>query len=193
MTFECIFSGTTQSPSWNIDGENYYISELPPKHAYDVPSMSLIISPVERRMNNSVYYCFFVTYSEAESQFVTISSEHAVLVIQPFIHTMSRQESSDSVLTHTIMPTRTVCCRKTISAHLTSPATATTITYFHFSLSRARSLKLLGTSTVQSHTTISSTLLITSDLTTMIETIPTSIPGDMQNLPVQGFHKIYID
>ena len=93
VTFECGFSGTTQSPSWNIDGKDYYTSELQSPHMYDASSMSLIVSPVEKRLNNSVYYCFFVTYSEEESRFVTISSEHAVLIIPLIIYTTSQQNS----------------------------------------------------------------------------------------------------
>ena len=153
MTFQCVFSGTIESPSWNINGETHYASELRPPHMYDVSSMSLIISPVESGMNNSVYYCFFVTYSEKESRFVTISSEHATLIIQPVIHITSHQKSSNSVLSQSVMLTHTVCrCGKTLSACLTSPATTTTSLQFHLLLSYAKSPKLTATNTVQSRT-----------------------------------------
>ena len=177
VTFECGFSGTTESPIWNINGEDYFVSELPPPHVYDGSSMSLIISPVERRMNNSVYYCFF--YSE---MFVPIFSEHAMLIIQPVINIMSLQLS---------LSTHRVCCGKTISAHLTSAsaATTTTATQFRFSLSHAKSPKLTATSHVQSRVT--STVAVPSialNLTTITETTSASRPGVWQNLPVQGFY-----
>ena len=183
VTFQCVFSGTIESPSWNINGEAHYASELRPPHMYDVSSMSLIISPVESGMNNSVYYCFFVTYSEMESRFVTISSEHATLIIQPVIYITSQQMSSNSVLSQSVVPTHTVCrCGKTLSACPISPATTTTSLQFHLLLSYAKSPKLTGTNTVQSCN--KSTVL--SNFTNMIDTVTTSDPRVSQNLPVQG-------
>ena len=184
MTFQCGFSGTPDRPRWNIDGENYYTSELPPQHVYDVSSMSLIISPVESGMNNSVYYCFFVTYSEMERRYVTISSEHAMLIIPPVIHTTSQQKSSNSVLFLSIV-THTVCCGETTTAYITTPVTTTTAIQFQLSLSHVKSSKPIATSTVQSHGT-STVLSITSNLTTTIKTATASNPGVVKNLPMQG-------
>ena len=183
MTFECGFSGITESPSWNINGEDYFVSELPPPHIYNVSLMSLIISPVERRLNNSVYYCFFVTYSPIERKFVRIRSDHAVLIIPAIIHTLIQP---DSILPHGVVATQTVCCGKVISPHFTSPVATTTAIQFQFSLSHAKSLKLNATSTLQSYATLC-VPSITSNLTTMTETVTTPSPGVMQNLSVQGF------
>ena len=180
MTFECGFSGTTQSPSWNIDGKDYYTSELQSPHMYDASSMSLIISPVEKRLNNSVYYCFFVTYSEEESRFVRISSDHAVLIIPLIIHTMSQQKSSDSVSVHNIVPTHT------ISVHLISTTTTTTAIQYQSSFSHAKSPKFTAKSTVQCCAT-STVPSVTSNLTAIIDCV-SNWQEDRQNLAVQGFN-----
>ena len=73
MRFECGYSGTTESPSWHINGIPFFVTELwPPYSYYD---SSLIISSVTAAMNNSVYNCFFDIH---------IISNDATLVILPY-------------------------------------------------------------------------------------------------------------
>ena len=83
VRFECGASGTTETPGWNINGQDYRITDLPIGYVYNGASKSLVVSPVENTMNNSVYYCYFLIYSTSQQRFVEITSSEAMLIIQP--------------------------------------------------------------------------------------------------------------
>lgn len=85
VRFECRISDAIVLPEWSINGRDYQITDLP--LGYDFESVSnsnvLIVSSVEISMNNSVYYCFFFTYSSEEQKYIPINSSRAMLIIQP--------------------------------------------------------------------------------------------------------------
>ena len=78
--FECKVSGTSEHPSWNINGQNYQTVYLPFGHSYDRNNYILVVSPVQQYMNNSVYYCLFVCF--INGNFITIRSDSARLIIK---------------------------------------------------------------------------------------------------------------
>lgn len=78
VRFECVMSSENIYPSWNIDGTDYQITDLP--SGYDFMSISyskvLILNSVQQEMNNSCYYCYVVTLEGR------MESERAKLIIQ---------------------------------------------------------------------------------------------------------------
>lgn len=89
MKFECKPSPTTILPEWNINGRDHRITDLPQGHTYDSSLYSLIVSPVESTMNNSVYYCFLGVYSS--EGYTRIESSRAMLIIQALINDYSSE------------------------------------------------------------------------------------------------------
>ena len=86
MEFVCILNRRDAYPAWNIDGTDYQITDLP--FGYDFMSVSysnvLIVTSVQREMNNSWYYCYVVTLQGR------MESERATLIIQLLPNTTSK-------------------------------------------------------------------------------------------------------
>lgn len=79
VDFYCITEGATSPPNWVIDGKDYRVTELPLDYKYYEGYLE--ITSITLSMNNSVYSCYYMTYSDGA--FVKIESEHATLVISP--------------------------------------------------------------------------------------------------------------
>ena len=77
VVFECKLNSETVYPSWSINQTDYPITDLPLGHAFKSESYTgqLIVGPLNRRMNNTVYYCYVVTLNGREE------SAHAHLII----------------------------------------------------------------------------------------------------------------
>lgn len=88
VKFECRTSTTTVLPGWNINGRDHRITDLPQGHSYDISLDSLIVSPVEGAMNNSIYYCFLGIYS-SEGYTRIESSQARLIIIQPLVNDYS--------------------------------------------------------------------------------------------------------
>lgn len=82
MDFKCITEGTTSPPSWNINGRDYRMTELPLNHKYYSEGY-LEITQISLAINNSEYYCFYEPY--IDGVFIRIESVHATLLIPPGI------------------------------------------------------------------------------------------------------------
>ena len=54
-TFNCSFSGSSDVPSWIIDGVAYTASQLPPRHSYLRPQLT--VSNVTVSDNGTTYQC----------------------------------------------------------------------------------------------------------------------------------------
>ena len=84
--FVCVLNNEDAFPGWNIDGTDYLITDL--LYGYDFKSISysntLIVTSVQREMNNSLYYCYVVTLQER------LESERARLIIQFLSNTTSK-------------------------------------------------------------------------------------------------------
>ena len=78
-SFECIINSETVLPSWNINGIDFSVTELPPGVSFDSNSFSkvLTVSPVTKEMNNSCFYCFLLLINGREE------SSRAKLIIRP--------------------------------------------------------------------------------------------------------------
>lgn len=81
VEFKCITEGAASPPIWNINGEDYRVTELPLNHEYHYSEGYLEITPITLSMNNSIYYCYYKPYVDGE--FIRIESEHATLLISP--------------------------------------------------------------------------------------------------------------
>lgn len=68
VVFECKLNSETVYPSWSINGTDYPITDLPLGHAFRSESYTgqLTVGPLNRRMNNTVYYCYVVTLNGRE-------------------------------------------------------------------------------------------------------------------------------
>ena len=78
VDYKCIAEGTASPPNWNINGEDYRVTELPLNHEYHSEGY-LEITPITLSMNNSIYYCYYTPYVDGD--FIRIESEHAYLLI----------------------------------------------------------------------------------------------------------------
>ena len=78
MDFKCSAKGAVLPPGWNINGTDYRVTELPLNHKY-YPEGYLEITPISLSLNNSIYYCFYLSYIEGSSD--RIESKNATLVI----------------------------------------------------------------------------------------------------------------
>ena len=60
-TFECTLSSESASPSWNINGIDYQVTDLPFGHYFQSVSFSkrLIVNPMLKKMNNTSIFCNF--------------------------------------------------------------------------------------------------------------------------------------
>ena len=75
--FNCMLDSESAYPNWNIKGVDYQITHLPKGYAFKSVSYSkeLIVGPLREEMNNTVLYCYVLTFKER------IESERAELVI----------------------------------------------------------------------------------------------------------------
>lgn len=80
VDFNCITEGAASPPIWNINGRDYRVTELPLNHKYYSEGY-LEITPISLSMNNSMYFCYYLSY--IDGVFVIIKSENATLVISP--------------------------------------------------------------------------------------------------------------
>ena len=55
--FSCQVEGTEESPSWNINGQDFFVTELPPKFSFR--QGRLIVKVTTMKLNGSVLYCFY--------------------------------------------------------------------------------------------------------------------------------------
>ena len=87
VRFECVISSITVLPGWNINGTDYRIADLPSGYRFEnvEESKVLIVSPVVMALNNSVYFCYILTYSTSQG-FHRINSTTATLTIIRHIH-----------------------------------------------------------------------------------------------------------
>lgn len=63
-TFECILSSESVSPSWNINGIDYQVTDLPFGYVFRSVSFSkrLIVSSLVEEMNNTSIFCYILTF-----------------------------------------------------------------------------------------------------------------------------------
>jgi hypothetical protein len=64
-TFECTLSSESASPSWNINGIDYQVTDLPFGYYFQSVSFSkrLIVNPVLKKMNNTSIFCFILNFN----------------------------------------------------------------------------------------------------------------------------------
>ena len=64
-TFECTLSSESASPSWNINGIDYQVTDLPFRYYFQSVSFSkrLIANPVLKKMNNTSIFCFILNFN----------------------------------------------------------------------------------------------------------------------------------
>ena len=77
MDFKCVASGTEEPPIWNINGNDYRVTDLPLYYKY-FPG-SLEVFPIICSMNASYYYCYYLDYSAG--QFIKVKSNTSFLFI----------------------------------------------------------------------------------------------------------------
>ena len=181
MRFECGYSGTTESPSWHINGIPFFVTDLLPPYSYY--DSSLIIFPVTAALNNSVYNCFFEIH-------INIKSDDAMLVIL-----------SNSGLPHIYTPRHTLLCSSckdtassfditgssmkitSVISHHTLTTTPIHVSFSDVSKDTASSFDITGSSmkitSVISHHTLTTTPIHVSfsDVSKMtVQFLPISFP-----------------
>jgi hypothetical protein len=77
VSFTCMANGTKESPSWNIDGVDFFVSELPSNMDYSRTGHQLIVNVITSTPNRSTFYCFYVVHTSV--QFERIKSKDATL------------------------------------------------------------------------------------------------------------------
>ena len=81
--FECMLSNRYSYPAWNIDENDYDVTDLPLGYEFKSEGYSkiLIVEPLQQAMNNTCYYCFVETYEGRQE------SSRAKLIFLPLIYT----------------------------------------------------------------------------------------------------------
>ena len=79
VSFTCKMEGTDEPPSWNINGVDFYVSELPSNMFYHRYEYQLRVVVTTTLLNRSTFYCFYVEYSSGH--FTRIRSRSATLFI----------------------------------------------------------------------------------------------------------------
>ena len=62
VSFTCRVEGTDEPPSWNINGVDFYVSELPSTMFYSMPEHQLKVMVTTAALDRSMFYCFYVEY-----------------------------------------------------------------------------------------------------------------------------------
>ena len=71
VTFNCIYTGTDNLPSWKINGIVYSPSALPP--GYMANKTGLYFTAFQE-LNSSTYECFFALYNELSESIEVVES-----------------------------------------------------------------------------------------------------------------------
>ena len=77
--FSCKVEGTEESPSWNINGKDYFSTDLPPIYVFSQGALKVMITTF--KLNGSVLFCFYdlfpceVIKSQSASLFIIITDK----------------------------------------------------------------------------------------------------------------------
>lgn len=74
VSFSCKAEGTEESPSWNINGSNYFITDLPPNYRFHQGKLKIAI--ITTKLNGTVLYCFYDIFPSGQ-----IKSQNARLFL----------------------------------------------------------------------------------------------------------------
>lgn len=130
VVFECKLNSETVYPSWSINGTDYPITDLPLGHAFRSESYTgqLTVGPLNRRMNNTVYYCYVVTLNGREESaqahliITKTNPENTHINCETILQNSSLTPSASTV--HTLKPEST----QKYFVSVAVPITATAVT-----------------------------------------------------------------